>query len=122
VVVLTILLFARGVTDTRSEARSHIDLIGVALSTLGLGSFVFGVLRSSAWGWFLPKAGAPSWLGISLTVWLILAGVLLVWLFFGWDRRGRRPGDRHASAPADRARHGCARVTARLGHGLCGAR
>jgi EmrB/QacA subfamily drug resistance transporter len=87
VVVLAILLLARTVTDARSELRSRIDLIGVALSALGLGSFVFGVLRSSEWGWFLPKAGAPSWLGISLTVWLILAGVLLMWLFFAWQAR-----------------------------------
>jgi EmrB/QacA subfamily drug resistance transporter len=86
-VVLTILLLARGVTDTKSEAHSHIDLVGVALSALGLGTFVFGVLRSSEWGWFLPKTGAPSWLGISLTVWLMLAGVLLIWLFFGWETR-----------------------------------
>jgi EmrB/QacA subfamily drug resistance transporter len=86
-VVLTILLLARGVTDTKSEARSHIDLVGVVLCALGLGTFVFGVLRSSEWGWFLPKAGAPSWLGISLTVWLMLAGVLLIWLFFAWEAR-----------------------------------
>lgn len=87
VVVLAILLLARGVADTKSQVRPHIDLIGVTLSALGLGAFVFGVLRSSVWGWFLPKAGAPSWLGVSLTVWLMLAGLLLVWLFFAWEAR-----------------------------------
>jgi EmrB/QacA subfamily drug resistance transporter len=85
VVVLAILLLARRVADARSLVRPHIDLIGAALSALGLGTFVFGVLRSSEWGWFLPKASAPSWLGLSPTVWLMLAGLLLVWLFFRWE-------------------------------------
>ena len=87
VVVLAILLLARRVTDARSAARQRIDLVGAALSALGLGTFVFGVLRSSVWGWFLPKPGGPSWLGISPTVWLMLAGLFLLWLFHGWETR-----------------------------------
>ncbi|CAM5742854.1 hypothetical protein SALBM311S_08075 [Streptomyces alboniger] len=55
----------------------------------------YGVLRSDEWGWFQPKADAPSWLGVSLVVWLMLAGMLLIWLFLRWEarevERGREP-------------------------------
>ena len=57
------------------------------LSALGLGIFVYGVLRSDEWGWFRPKPDAPSWLGISLVVWLMLAGLLLIWMFLRWEAR-----------------------------------
>lgn len=86
-VVLGILLLARHVADTPVGERARIDLVGAALSALGLGLFVYGVLRSDEWGWFQPKPDAPSWLGISLVVWLMLAGILLVWLFLHWEAR-----------------------------------
>jgi EmrB/QacA subfamily drug resistance transporter len=95
VLVLVILLLARRVVDTPVDRRSHLDLVGALLCALGLGTFVFGVLRSSVWGWFLPKPGAPSWLGVSLVVWLMMAGLLLIWFFLRWEARlaarGREP-------------------------------
>jgi MFS family permease len=87
VVVLAILLLARGIQDTPSVARSRLDVVGALLSALGLGVAVFGVLRSSEWGWILPKAGSPSVLGLSLTLVLIFAGALVLWLFTSWERR-----------------------------------
>ena len=57
------------------------------LSILGLGMAVFGVLRSSEWGWITPKAGAPSIAGLSPTFWLIAAGLFVVWLFLLWENR-----------------------------------
>ncbi|OKK16340.1 MFS transporter [Streptomyces sp. CB00455] len=86
-VVLGILVLARPITDAVSEERSRIDLIGTVLSALGLGSFVYGVLRSDEWGWFQPKPDAPALLGISLTVWLMLLGIGLTWLFLRWEVR-----------------------------------
>ncbi|TXS53143.1 MFS transporter [Streptomyces sp. uw30] len=86
-VVLGILALARRIADAVSADRSRIDLVGSLLSALGLGIFVYGVLRSDEWGWFRPKPDAPSWLGVSLVVWLMLAGLLLVWLFLRWERR-----------------------------------
>ncbi|MEE1787114.1 MFS transporter [Streptomyces sp. SP17BM10] len=85
VIVLGILLLARRVTDAPVDERHRIDLVGTVLSALGLGAFVYGVLRSDEWGWFQPKPDAPAWLGISLVVWLMLAGILLVWLFLRWE-------------------------------------
>lgn len=87
VLVLGILVLARRVADAVPDRRPRIDLVGAVLSALGLGIFVFGVLRSSEWGWFRPKPDAPSWLGISLVVWLMLAGLFLVWAFLRWEAR-----------------------------------
>jgi Na+/melibiose symporter-like transporter len=56
---------------------------------------VFGVLRSSEWGWFQPKPGEPSWAGLSPTIWLIIGGLFVIWLFSRWEAfrvdRGREP-------------------------------
>lgn len=86
-VVLGILVLARRIADAPIGERKRIDLVGVVLSALGLGLFVYGVLCSDEWGWFQPKPDAPSWLGISLVVWLMLAGLLLIWLFLRWEAR-----------------------------------
>ncbi|MFE5898235.1 MFS transporter [Streptomyces sp. NPDC056488] len=86
-VVLGILLLARPIADAVSDQRPRIDLIGTLLSALGLGSFVYGVLRSGEWGWFRPKPDAPVLFGISLTVWLMLLGIALTWLFLRWEAR-----------------------------------
>ncbi|MFF4130899.1 MFS transporter [Streptomyces mirabilis] len=83
-VVTGILLLARRLADVSSGKRPHIDLVGTVLSALGIGTFVYGVLRSDEWGWFRPKPDAPAWLGVSLVVWLMLTGVLLIWLFVAW--------------------------------------
>lgn len=87
VMVLGILVLARRIADAPSNKRSRIDLVGAVLSAAGLGIFVYGVLRSDEWGWFQPKPDAPSWLGVSLVVWLMLAGLLLIWLFLRWEAR-----------------------------------
>lgn len=95
ILVLGILVLARRAADAVPDRRPRIDLFGAALSALGLGTFVFGVLRSSQWGWFRPKPDAPSWLGVSPVVWLMLAGLFLIWVFLRWETRlvgrGREP-------------------------------
>ncbi|MFF3620149.1 MFS transporter [Streptomyces sp. NPDC002467] len=94
-VVLAILLLARRIADAPPGERRRIDIPGAVLSAAGLGLFVYGVLRSDEWGWFLPKPGAPSWIAVSLTTWLMLAGMALLWLFLRWEAkvvgRGRDP-------------------------------
>ena len=89
--VLAILVLARRIADAPSEKRPKLDLVGAALSAAGLGLIVFGVLRSSVWGSVQPKPEAPSWAGLSPTLWLILIGVFVVWILFRWqDRRESR--------------------------------
>jgi Na+/melibiose symporter-like transporter len=94
-IVLGILVLARRIEDEPRGARPEIDVVGVALSAAGLGLAVFGVLRSSVWGWVTPKPDAPELFGVSAVVWLVLAGAFLLWLFFEWESRlearGREP-------------------------------
>jgi MFS family permease len=95
VVVAAILLLTRRIQDAPPEARHRLDLVGAALTAAGLGLAVYGVLRSGEWGWIQPKAGGPEWLGISPTVWFILAGAIIIRIFFAWEARvvagGREP-------------------------------
>jgi EmrB/QacA subfamily drug resistance transporter len=92
-VVLAILLLARKIADAPTEERRRLDVIGATLSALGLGLLVFGVLRSGEWGWIQPKTGGPSWAHLSPTVWLILAGLFVIWLFSRWEVRRYERGD-----------------------------
>jgi MFS family permease len=99
-IVIAILALSRRMNDAPPEARYRLDVVGAMLSAIGLGLAVFGVLRSGEWGWVQPKPGGPDFLGISPTLWLILAGMFVVWLFFGWEERvvaqGREPLVRRA--------------------------
>jgi MFS family permease len=85
VVVIAILLLARKIADAPPETRPKLDVVGAVLSAAGLGLLVFGVLRSGEWGWIKPRPGAMSWAGLSPTVWLVLAGGFVLWLFFTWE-------------------------------------
>src|SRR6478735_8132968 len=60
-VVLVILLLARRMANPPMEAEPPLDTVGAVLSAVGLGLIVFGVLRSSEWGWIQPKPGGTSW-------------------------------------------------------------
>ena len=95
VLIVVILMLARRMADAPPNRGTRIDLVGAVLSALGLGSFVYGVLRSDEWGWFKPKPGEPAWFGISPVVWLLLAGIFVMWLFFRWEdrlmQRGQEP-------------------------------
>ncbi|MFD5324043.1 MFS transporter [Streptomyces sp. NPDC127092] len=90
--VLVILVFARRIADAPITEPPRLDLFGAFLSAAGLGAFVYGVLRAGAWGWVRPKPDAPAWLGVSPTVWLVLAGLLLLWCFLRWEARLARGG------------------------------
>jgi MFS family permease len=94
-IVLAILLLTRRMADGTREADVRLDLVGTALSALGLGLIVFGILRSGAWGFVQPKPGAPEWIGLSPALWLMLGGGVVIWLFLAWENRrlahGREP-------------------------------
>jgi EmrB/QacA subfamily drug resistance transporter len=100
VVVIAILVLARKISDAPPEKRPHLDLVGAALSAFGLGALVFGILRSSEWGWVRPKPGATSWAGVSPTIWLILIGLFVVWVFFRWEARRVSRGEEPLVRPA----------------------
>ena len=92
VIVLAILVLSRKIQDSKAPVRAKLDVVGAVLSAAGLGLAVFGVLRSGEWGWVLPKPDAPSLFGISGTVWLVLGGMVVIKVFFWWERRVVRAG------------------------------
>ncbi len=86
-IVFGILVLTRRMADAEPEARVRLDLVGTALSALGLGLIVFGILRGGEWGFVQAKPSAPQWLGLSPSIWLALAGGAVLWLFMGWENR-----------------------------------
>ena len=91
-IVLVILALARRVNDSPAQPGVKLDLVGTALSALGLGLIVIGVLKSGAVGLRPAQArGSP------------LAGNLTGDLARSWRRCGDGPV-RDVGEPADRAR------------------
>jgi EmrB/QacA subfamily drug resistance transporter len=82
-----ILFLSRKQKDEPVKERKKVDYVGSVLSATGLSLMVFGVLKSGVWGWVQPKPGAPSWAGISPTLWLFFAGIFVIWLFLRWEDR-----------------------------------
>lgn len=91
-IVLGILLLTKRMTDAPADPSARLDLVGTVISALGLGLVVFGILRAGAWGFLISKEGAPSWLGVSPVLWLVIAGGLVLRAFLGWERRRQQEG------------------------------
>jgi MFS family permease len=87
IIVFGILILTRRMADAEPETRVRLDLVGTALSALGLGLIVFGILRGGEWGFVQPKPSGPEWLGLSPSIWLVLGGGAVLWLFMGWENR-----------------------------------
>lgn len=94
VIVVLILLVLRRVEDAPAS-RVRLDVVGSLLSVIGLGSVVYGVLRSSEWGWVRTESDGPAVLGLSPVIWLLIGGLLTLYLFLRRQtflvRRGRDP-------------------------------
>jgi MFS family permease len=86
-VALALAALARRVADAPPESAQKLDVVGALLSIVGLSAVVLGFLRTSEWGWITPKPGGPSWLGLSPSVWLIAAGLIVLWLLLRWEAR-----------------------------------
>jgi MFS family permease len=82
-----IFLFARRVSDAPPETRPRLDVLGSVLWAVAMGLFVLGVLKSGEWNWFLPASGAPSILGMSPVLWMLLGGLVSLRLFMTHARR-----------------------------------
>ena len=92
---LAILAIARRMEDHPVEDGSHLDLGGTALSALGLGLIVYGVLKSGEWGFVRPHPGGTAWIGLSPVIFLMTAGGLVLLGFLAWEQhqiaRGEDP-------------------------------
>ena len=93
IICMVILGLTRRISDTEPEQGVRLDLVGTGLSAAALSLIVFGILRSGSWGMVKPKAGAPSWVGLSPVIWLELAGFALLYAFQAWERRRKERGE-----------------------------
>lgn len=94
VVVTGILLFGvRHIEDSGSPDGKKLDVVGAALSALGLGLIVFGILKSSQWGLVTPTSPPTingteiTPFGLSVVPFVVAAGAAVLVAFKGWERR-----------------------------------
>jgi MFS family permease len=99
VIVTAILLLRRRLRSVPpAERRPKLDLVGVALSALGLGFAVYGILKSSEWGLIEPRGALTiggqeiTPFGFSAVPFLILAGLGFLAAFAIWEERRERLG------------------------------
>lgn len=99
VVVLIILAFGvRRIQAGPSVAREKLDIVGAALSAIGLGLIVFGILKSSQWGLLTPISaptigGKPvTPFGFSVVPFLIAGGAVVLTMFRRWEQHQVRVG------------------------------
>lgn len=78
---------------TRADRKPEIDWVGAALSALGLGLVVYGILQASSWGWISDLDSPVAPLGLALTPFVVGAGVLLLNGFVRWTERRERRGE-----------------------------
>jgi EmrB/QacA subfamily drug resistance transporter len=98
-IVIVILFLRRRLQKAPAvEHPPKLDFVGVALSTLGLGFAVFGILKSSEWGLIEPRGALTiggeeiTPFGFSAVPFLILAGVGFIAAFALWEERRERKG------------------------------
>ena len=94
ILVLVILALTRYVLDSpRDGAKPRLDILGVVLSASALGAIVLGILQSATWGLIQPTEASPvTPLGFSLAIWMIVAGVGLLYGFVRWQRHREASG------------------------------
>jgi MFS family permease len=100
VVVIAILVFGiRRIQDSPAPTtHEKLDTVGAALSALGLGLAVFGILKSSQWGLITPIGALTiggteiTPFGLSAVPFIIAAGIVVLLMFRRWEQRQLRLG------------------------------
>src|SRR5215204_2108137 len=98
VVIVVLAVHRRMKRVPKPELAPRLDYGGAALSAIALGLIVFGILKSSTWGWIRPVAAptingheiAP--LGFSLVPFLIIGGFVVLGSFLAYEERRQRLG------------------------------
>jgi EmrB/QacA subfamily drug resistance transporter len=100
VVVIGILLFRKRMTPAPpAEHRPKLDVVGAALSAIGLGLAVFAILKASTWGWIAAKSPPTiggheiSPFGLSPVFFLIGIGLGFLMVFAWWEERREKRGE-----------------------------
>ncbi len=98
-VVAILLLRGRLKPSPKADPAPQLDVVGAALSAIGLALAVFGILGSSSWGWIWPKGALTiggieiTPFGFSVVPFLILGGLIFLGLFSEWEERRERRGE-----------------------------
>jgi MFS family permease len=99
VIVCAILLLRRRLGSAPPiERRPQLDLVGVGLSSAGLGLVVYGILKSSQWGLIEPRGALTidgeeiTPFGFSMVPFFVLAGGAFLAGFVSWEARRERQG------------------------------
>jgi EmrB/QacA subfamily drug resistance transporter len=100
-VVAVLLLGSFLIKESRDTSKkTTFDLVGVGLSSLGLASLVYGIIESTTYGWVTAKKaydllGTTYDLGLSVSFWTILLGLVILAGFVAWElwieKRGKTP-------------------------------
>ena len=98
VVIAIVLLRGQLARAPAAERRPQLDVVGVALSSAGLGLIVLAILRASVWGFVKPRTPPTidgteiTPLGFSPVPFVVLGGLALLWAFTEWEQRRFRLG------------------------------
>jgi len=92
VMVAFIIFFGRNMAAAPPDKGVKLDMLGTVLSGTGLGMFVFGLLRAGTWGFLQPKGESPQLAGLSLSFWLMIGGVAVLWGFMRWQQHLQAKG------------------------------
>jgi EmrB/QacA subfamily drug resistance transporter len=99
VIVAILVLGSFLIKDSRDEKeRTELDWGGVILSSLGLATAVYGIIESSTYGWIqakLPYAifgNTYDLAGISITLYALVVGILILIGFGFWEAHLERQG------------------------------
>lgn len=100
-VVIVLLAGSVAIKEAHERSPHRPDILSVALSALGLGGLVYGIIESSTYGWVKAKAdyeifgGHYHLAGVSVSTYAIVFGVLFIALFLlrqrGLERAGKTP-------------------------------
>ncbi|MEY2399929.1 MAG: hypothetical protein QOJ08_40 [Ilumatobacteraceae bacterium] len=80
VAIITLVLGAKLVPNSKDRHPSKLDPVGAVLSMAGLGLFVYGLIEAPKWGW-----GSATSLGV------IGAGIAVLTIFVMWELRNSSP-------------------------------
>jgi MFS family permease len=99
VTVIAILAFGiRHIDDAPSVSHDKLDIPGIALSALGLGMVVFGILKSSEWGLITPTGALEiggteiTPFGLSVVPFLLAGGAIVLMMFRRYEQHLVRTG------------------------------
>ncbi|MEI7603530.1 MAG: MFS transporter [bacterium] len=100
-VIVTLVLIAGAFLIKEVKDKYHkpqLDIVGVILSAVGMATLVYGIIESSTFGWLQAKmpyeifGNSYDLLGLSITPYAIIFGLIIIGLFILWERKRENDG------------------------------